>query len=164
MTALKTSLASVGYTLTTTYSKTSNKITFQSSPDVYVFNNENTIYEQLGFDVDSVVNLTGTPITSTNVCNLEPINNIYVRLEGLLCINSEEVADYNQSGFSNILAKVPINVNSNQVIDYEPFFPLEIVALAERINFLFFRLTDENGQLISLNGLHWQITLELSLV
>ena len=82
---------------------------------------------------------------------------MYLRLISQLIINQQETG--NSTGFSNILAKIPIDANANEVIAYEPRMIIECVSLADVINGIQFELTDQNGDVLDLNGLDWEATL-----
>jgi hypothetical protein len=154
--------------ITLTYSRVTNKISIShgfggGTNDYILIFDEETLYEQLGFNLNDTPLITTSPIVAPNCVNVQPANAIYIRSLSLLQINTEEASEANKSGFSDILAKVPISVDANSVISYEPLDPLEIVALVDRINRMTFRLTDEDNRILDLNGLDWQMTIEFSL-
>lgn len=144
------------------YSSVSNKISISSSDNFDVIFDNETLYNQLGFDIDTTISVSSSPIESVNCINVQPANAVYIRASNLMQINTEESSKTNLTGYSDIIAKIPINVNSNDILIYEPNNPIEIIALVDRVNQLNLRITDENDNLLFMNGLNYQLSLEIT--
>jgi len=155
--ALIEGLGSVGYNdAIINYNRITNKLSFSSATGFKLyFDFDDTPY--LNFGLNKETYTISSIITSPNVVNVQPINDVFIRLISQLIINQQETG--NSTGFSNILAKIPIDVNANEVISYEPRMIIECVSLADVINGIQFELKDQNGDILDLNGLDWEATL-----
>ena len=154
--------ADLGFTIEVLYNRISNKVTIftTSLTSIDIVFDSSTFHQQLGFsnNVFSVSILES--LTSDLVVNVAPLSSIYVRAIGLAQTNSEESG--RESGFSDILAKVPIDTQPGSFIEYEPSNPAIINILAENIDNLTLSLTTKDpNNIIFLNGLDWTCTIEI---
>ncbi len=117
-------------------------------------------YSLLGFDkglktaTDNGGNHT---LVSDTAINIAGDNAIYIR-SPLSNINTYESR---HGGISDILAKIPIKVNYNEIIYYEPVvyqFKSQLPR-GQSLNDLSIRLTNKYNELIDLNGLDWEFSL-----
>jgi len=122
-------------------------------------------YSLLGFE-NSVKTATDNggnhTLTSDTAININGDNAIYIR-SPLSNINTYESR---HGGISDILAKIPIKVNYNEIIYYEPLiyqFKSQLPA-GQSLNDLTIRLTNKYNELIDLNGLDWEFSLTVSTV
>jgi hypothetical protein len=69
-------------------------------------------------------------------------------------------------GFSGILARIPINVNSGGIITIDPTDGAvhKLLLKIREITFFYVRLTDQKNRLIDLNGLDWDISLQFDFI
>jgi hypothetical protein len=98
-------------------------------------------------------------LNSTNVVDVNgSIHGIYVRTN----LVSNGTLDTQSGTFSNILSRIPINVNSGGVIFATPNNATHrsIVDL-RTIDILTIRLTDERNRILDLNGLDFQIAISI---
>jgi hypothetical protein len=128
-----------------------------------IFFTADTVFRQLGFLQGDVVPITDTPQVSTRVVDVQPVSAIYIRCLSQMAINSEELGVDEDGGYSNTLARIGVLENAGSILNYQPPNPYEIISYSDIITVLGFELTDERGEPVLLNGLHFQMTLELSL-
>tara|TARA_R110000803_G_scaffold40122_4_gene86466 strand:+ start:695 stop:1732 length:1038 start_codon:yes stop_codon:yes gene_type:complete len=103
-----------------------------------------------------------TTITSDNVIDINgSIHGVYIRTN----LVSNGTLDTQSGTFSNILSRVPINVNAGGMIFSTPNNATHksIVDL-RTIDTLTIRLTDERNRILDLNGLHFQIAIAIDFV
>jgi hypothetical protein len=122
-------------------------------------------YSLLGFEyaVKTATDNGGNhTLESDTAINIAGDNAIYIR-SPLSNINTYESR---HGGISDILAKIPIKVNYNEIIYYEPLvyqFKSQLPA-GQPLNDLTIRLTNKYNELIDLNGLDWEFSLTVSTV
>jgi hypothetical protein len=98
-------------------------------------------------------------LVSTNVVDVNgSIHGVYVRTN----LVSNGTLDTQSGTFSNILSRIPINVNSGGIIFATPNNATHrsIVDL-RTIDILTIRLTDERNRILDLNGLDFQIAISI---
>ena len=106
------SFTNASLTCVLTYSKITNKITLTAGSGVaIVLNASSTALGLIGFHSNGVLSGTTTLVSSQGV-NVNPIRNVYVKLQNLNIRNR-----YNKST-SKVIAKVPIDVERNGVVFY----------------------------------------------
>mgnify|MGYP003143864573 CR=1 FL=1 len=98
-----------------------------------------------------------TQIVSQNVVDVNgSIHGVYIRTN----LVSDGTLDTQSGTFSNILARVPINVNAGGIIFATPNNATHRAIVDLRtIDTLTIRLTDERNRILDLNGLHFQVAL-----
>lgn len=148
------------YTYTMTYAKSSTsvdngKYTYAvtgngGTQPVLTFNSTDNIYEVLGFDIGSVNPFVGDELTSTNVVKLQIEDSIFIHSD--ICSNGsdnvlQEIFANNDPDFSNIVFQTP-----------------DVTAYSKKLttssnNMVRFYLTNEDNELLDLNGLNWTCTL-----
>ena len=116
---------------------------------------------ELGFRVRDIP-IGSTAIKSDNVVDMNgSIHGVYIRTN----LVSDGTLDSQNGVFSNILARLPINVNSGGIIFATPNEATHKSLVDLRsISQLTIRLTDDRNRLLDLNGLHFQIAIEISFV
>jgi len=151
---------------TLTYDRIKNKITFRSELNFELnFDNE-CFNQQLGFSIGNHTSMFNPinnlyEVTSDQVVNSNPINAVYVRSLNLVQTNSQE----NQREYSNIIARIPVDVNPSGIISFEPTVLYEVHLDVNIISEIDIQLTTKNvDEEIDLNGLDFQISLEIDIV
>ena len=101
-------------------------------------------------------------LSSQNVIDINgSIHGVYIRTN----LVSKGTLDSQSKTFSNILARVPINVQSGGIIFAVPSNQTHRSIVDIRsINQLTIRLTDERNRILDLNGLHFQIAISVDFV
>ena len=127
-------------------------------------------HQELGFRPEFVpfnitVGANGTrdyAISSQNVIDINgSIHGVYIRTN----LVSKGTLDSQSKTFSNILARIPINVQSGGIIFATPSNNTHKSLVDIRtINQLTIRLTDERNRILDLNGLHFQIAISIDFV
>ena len=65
---------------------------------------------------------------------------------------------------SNILCSIPIDTNHHSMIAYSNVFGIEnLIYHAHNLTNLHVKLTDQDDNVLDLNGCHWSMTLLLSI-
>jgi len=100
--------------------------------------------------------------SSQNVIDINgSIHGVYIRTN----LVSRGTLDSQSKTFSNILARIPINVQSGGIIFAMPSNETHKSLVDIRtINQLTIRLTDERNRILDLNGLHFQIAISIDFV
>jgi hypothetical protein len=168
---------SIEYDFTMTFSTDSQKYTYtlipknSSAGDVLklelLFNTGiNTLkkpFIELGFRVRDVEIISNQdPVISDNVVDMNgSVHGVYIRTN----LVSNGTLDSQNGVFSNILSRLPINVNAGGIIFATPneASHKSIVDLRS-ISQLTIRLTDDRNRLLDLNGLHFQIAIEINFI
>ena len=100
--------------------------------------------------------------TSDNVIDINgSIHGVYIRTN----LVSSGTLDSQNGTFSNILARIPIKVQSGGIIFSEPSNNIHkaLVDLSV-IGTLTIRLTDERNRILDLNGLHFQLGIQIDFI
>ena len=112
----------------------------------------NTLFEQFGFNRNSVNHFIDNKLVSTNVCNMNR--------ESTLFLHSDMVQNRNENILHEIYAT---EVESGSFITYNNKVPhLTAKNLANQKGSPSFQLTNEDGEFIDLNGLNLNFTLLLT--
>tara|TARA_R110000737_G_scaffold129543_2_gene161808 strand:- start:1376 stop:2467 length:1092 start_codon:yes stop_codon:yes gene_type:complete len=117
---------------------------------------------EMGFDGNSDITLNSTPTISPNVSDLNgSIHGVYIRTN----LVSNGTLDSQTGSFANILARIPINVNSGGIIFSTPNNATHKSLVDIRsLSAVTIRLTDERNRILDLNGLHFQIAICIDFV
>jgi hypothetical protein len=142
------------------YSASSNKFTFTNIiNDFTLLHTNSNCFELLGLsEVDHFS--VNRVLVSDLVCNLFTIRNIHIVSDNFILNNIDSFNPNN----SNILASVPVNTIYNGVIsytnDHNVYSEINDVT---NLTHLHIKLTDQDGDIINLNGTHFSITLLLTI-
>jgi hypothetical protein len=141
-----------------TYSATTNKLSFTctNSTDTFTIKSTSTCQYLIGFSRGTDHTSSSGVLISNNVVDLSGINAIYI-VSNLPTSN----IDSRNKGFSPILGKIPVNSGYNGIISFNPAVPHHMHLQQQVFNFLHLTLENQNMQIIDLNGLHWQMTLNI---
>ena len=120
---------------------------------------------ELGFrtrDVLIIPTTSEADRTSDNVVDINgSIHGVYIRTN----LVSSGTLDTQNGTFSNILARIPIKVQSGGIIFSEPSNNLhKNIVDVRSIGVLTIRLTDERNRILDLNGLHFQLGIQIDFV
>ena len=146
------------------YQPVTNKMLITQPTDIaFRFNfttSSKYAFSLLGFDsaVKTAIDNGGNhTLLSDTAINVSGDNSLYIR-SPLSNINTYESR---HGGASDILAKIPIKVNYNEIIYYEPVvyqFKSQLPR-GQPLNDLTIRLTNKHNELIDLNGLNWEFSI-----
>ena len=144
---------------TITYNNKFNKFTFIHQFHNFTFLNSSNCYEMIGFKVGSSFASTLLSLTSNIGCNMFTIKNIYVTSDNFILNN----IDSNNHGRSNIICSIPVNGSSGSFLFYEDN-QRHLVHNINNLTSFKLRMTDEDGDLIDFNEVHYSLTLEISII
>jgi hypothetical protein len=86
------------------------------------------------------------------------IKNIYVSSDNFILNN----IDSNNHGRSNIICSIPVNGSSGSFLFYEDN-QKHLVHNINNLTSFKLRMTDEDGELIDFNEVHYSLTLEITI-
>jgi hypothetical protein len=159
-TSLRNYLLTVMAGFTITYNSTNNTFIFTHSAYDFVFKSNSSCMEVLGFDDDEDHSSNAQILQSTNSINLFTIRNIYIQSNNLSLNNINNSTPNN----CTILASIPLTSGIYSVINYTNLNNIKSsVNLSDIRNFstLHLSLTDQDGDVLDLNGCHFSITLQI---
>jgi len=101
-------------------------------------------------------------VSSQNVVDINgSIHGVYVRSN----LVANGTLDSQNGVLSNILARLPLNVQSGGILFFEPRDAIhKNIVDVRSINAITIRLTDERNRILDLNGLHFQICISIDFV
>ncbi len=122
-----------------------------------------TMERQLGltgqFPAPKTEDIADREYSTTNICDLGGATNIYVRLRNLTMNNLDS-----RGKTSNIIASVVNNTNYGGYIFYVPPEVLYYQIKENSISHLDIELTDQEGNILGLNGAEFNLTLTIHYV
>ena len=149
----------MGNSFVITYVSKTNKFIFTHSTYDFTFLSSSNCFEILGFKDKFNYSSNDFILTSTISINLFTIKNIYVCSDNFILNN----IDSNNHNKSNIICSIPVNGSMNSILFYEDNTKHLVYKLGNIQN-LRLTLTDEDGELIDFNDVHYSITLEITIV
>lgn len=166
----------IEYTFDMTFSTDNQKYTYSATPkgsmegenikiDILFNSGVNALkrpYIELGFRIRDVEITNASSVVSDNVVDMNgSVHGVYIRTN----LVSDGTLDSQNGVFSNILSRLPINVNSGGIIFATPNNAShKSVVDLRSISQLTIRLTDDRNRLLDLNGLHFQIAIEINFI
>jgi hypothetical protein len=155
---LRNFLLSVMTGFTITYTSSNNSYTFSHPTENFSFKENSTCFEILGLDEDIEHVSTDRVLISTNSINLFTIRNIYIQSHNLMNDNINN----STPNSSTILTSIPVNSGQNSIINYYNFNNIRSKindATLKNLSSLSIKLTDQDGDILDLNGCHFSLTL-----
>lgn len=147
-------------TYTVSYSSEKGKLTISEASVTYnfrlVFSGDSQANILLGYDEDTTTALAGSQL-SDNVIDLSGTKAVYIKMN--LAYDSGYETSLSQP--TNILQKIPITVNSFDVVDWTnlQIEDSRIISQAPLDSILNIQLIDEFGIEVDMNGVDWSFTL-----
>ena len=141
-----------------TYNNETNTVTFTlaSSSNTLVLKSTSTALQFVGFTVKDHTSSSGV-LTGDRMVNVGGVNAINIASNF-----STRNLDSRHSGFSNIIARVPVDRNFNNIIFYEPNTKFSSQIIEKEINYIRLTLEDDVAlNPINLHGVDWSITLQV---
>jgi hypothetical protein len=141
------------------YNPITNKITFTHPTATFAFyNGNNTCFELLGLSNTNQFSSVGRVLVSDLVCNLFTIRSICV------CSNFNTSNFHsNRHHMNSVLCTIPVNANINSVIIYENTNNFKNNLFMSNVDELHIKLLDQNANIINLNGVNWNMTLQFDI-
>ena len=157
ITALKILL---GVNFNIIYNSLDNTYTFTNSLYNFTLLKTSSCFEMLGFKTGINITSVSKSLKSTLSINLFTIRNIYVSSNNFILNNVNNSTPNN----SSILCSIPIQSSSGSIITYSNIYNVyNEVHNVSNLTLLHIKLTDQDGDLIDLNGCHFSITLQLDI-
>ena len=119
-------------------------------------------FDAIDYELPSNLDDSVNSVLSDNVVDINgSIHGVYIRTN----LVSDGTLDSQNGTFSNILSRMPINVQSGGIIFATPNNAVHKSKVDLRsISILTIRLTDERNRVLDLNGLHFQIAIGIDFV
>jgi len=144
---------------TASYDNIQNRFTFTHSTYDFMFMSSSSCLRILGFNNDETISSSSLSLTSINCANVYSIRTIQVN-SNLITYNINKIQKNNYC----ILCSVPITCTPFSLIEYINRTNFRTNLFLNRISNIKIKLTDDNGNLIDLNGCHYSLTLQLDVV
>lgn len=148
----------IGFTITCSFSDTTNKFTFTSGNTLnnYKIDTGTTLLKELGVRNQLPASSAAGILISPNVCNLSGTSSVYLRCNNLSINNRDS-----RGNLSGILAKINVNANPSEFIFYNAFESIYYGISDRVVSFLDITLTDDDGNELILNGVDWSLTITM---
>ena len=131
-------------------------ITLASSSNTIVLKPTSTALQFIGFTSTTHTSSSGV-LNGDRMVNVGGVNAINIASNF-----STRNLDSRHSGFSNIIARVPVDRNFNNIIFYEPNTKFSSQIIEKEINYIRLTLEDDVAlNPINLHGVDWSITLQI---
>jgi hypothetical protein len=157
ITALKTLM---GVNFNIIYNSLDNTYTFTNTLYEFSLLSSSSCFEMLGFKTGITITSVSKTLKSKLSINLFTIRNIYVSSNNFILNNVNNSTPNN----SSILCSVPIQSSSGSIITYSNIFNVyNEVHNVSNLTLLHIKLTDQDGDILDLNGCHFSLTLQLDI-
>ena len=155
--ALKTLM---GANFNIVYNSVDNTYTFTNTLYDFQLLSSSTCFEMLGFKDKTTYTSTAKSLKSVIAINLFTIRNIYVSSNNFMLNNVNSATPNN----SSILCSIPIQSGSGSIISYSNIFNVyNEVHNVHNLTLLHIKLTDQDGDILDLNGIHFSLTLQIDI-
>jgi hypothetical protein len=144
-----------GFTIT--YDSIKNKFTFTNNSYEFTILNSSTCLRLIGFE-NTIFSVNKT-VTSINSINLQSHHCVCVQ-SNLLTGSINSANKYE----SNIICSVPVDKPPFSMITYINHNNLKYNLFNNVISTMRLKLTDQNNNLIDLNGCNWSCTVQLEII
>ena len=156
---------------TCAFDSNTGKITVSNSDDTtHTLNCTDTaskgLYKALGFGIDSDITINASQSYTTPGCvNLATVHSIFVHTN---TFNVSNVISTNTMDFeAGILSKIPVDVPPGDILYFSTDSHNDrfssVITGQGAINSFDLALKDQNGNLIGMNGVNWEITLMIEI-
>lgn len=140
--------------ISVSYDGKTNKMSFSASSS-FSFESSTTIWELIGFS-EGLKSSVSNILISDLVCDTSGPNAVYLH-------SNLDNTNFDTTGTTSILSKFPQNTAANGILNYSNKQDSNYTILKTRdLNVLNFELRDERGNVINLNGIHWECQLLFS--
>jgi len=148
-------LAELGGGWDISYNAVTNKITFSNSTLDFSMNPA-SMNHAIGFSETEIVASTSKQLTSSHCINLNQIRAINMEID--MPTTTLNVA---QPLNQNILATIPVVCQPYGMIQYENTNSFKVNMYCEKMNMIRVKFLDNQGNLINMNSVNWQATLQI---
>ena len=159
--ALLTANSPNHFTYTCTFNTITGKHTITCNDSLVAktlnMNVTNSIYRALGFEKATYP--FSSVITSVNVATIEDRYSIYVRS------NIDTTSSYDANGnLSDVLERIPLASSGSVVYYTQPSSGHKLLVDGKSLSIFEIRLTYDDGTLINLNGLPWELSIKIDII
>ena len=140
---------------TVDFDKNTNKFTFTNTNGGLKITST-TMTRELGLVPNQINGPYTASLTSSNACNLSGTSSVYVNLNNVSITNLDSRGDLN-----GVLAKLNVNVAPSEFIFYQQTENQYYVTSDRQINFFSVSLTDDNNELLNLNGVDFSVSITI---
>lgn len=156
-TALKTLM---GVNFNIVYNSLDNTYTITNTLYEFQLLATSTCFEMMGFKDKTTYVSVSKSLKSVISINLFTIRNIYISSNNFILNNVNSSTPNN----SSILCSIPIQSSSGSIISYSNIYNVyNEVYNTHNLTLLHIKLTDQDGDILDLNGCHFSLTLQLDL-
>ena len=141
------------------YNNKLNKLVYSHQYYNFTFLSSSISFELMGFKDGSSYSSVSLTLTSNIGCNMFTTKNIYVSSENFILNN----IDSNNHGKSNIICSMPVQGVSGSFLFYSDN-QRHLVYNTNNLTSFKLKLTDEDGNLIDFNNIHYSLTLEITIL
>jgi hypothetical protein len=153
---LRSYLQSVMTGFTITYESLTNKYIFTNTNN-FIFYSTSLCFEVIGFTEDINHSSTSNILKSDNVINFYTIRNILVQSDNVITNNINNYIP----NVASIIATIPVG-GVNSILSYSNFSNIKnSISSIHNFSRLHIKLTDQDGDILDLNGCHWSILLTI---
>jgi hypothetical protein len=160
-----TAISPNGYIYTVSVDKNAYRLTITSTGIFNILwltgpNNGSNMHELIGFS-NLADQVGSTSYTGTTSYNMAPDAIVFIKCNQIRGFDSE-ISHVNPTIDSSVLARIPINVNTGDIIQYTAFTsnPTSVFFNSTTpLPLLSFFITRENNVPINLNGIQWTMKL-----
>ena len=150
----------LGSNFNITYNSLDNSYTFTNSLYEFQFLSSSLCFEILGLKSGSSYSSVSKSLKSNISINLFTIRNIYISSNNFILNNVNSSTPNN----SSILCSIPITTSQGSIISYSNIYNVSNeLHHTNNLNLLHIKLTDQDGDLLDLNGCHFSLTLQLDI-
>ena len=154
--ALNTAISSAGLSITVSFDEDQADFSFTGGSAFTI--DSATMSRQLGLK-DQLPTSSGTSYTAQTVCDFAGATQLYVRIRNVSLNNLDS-----RGKTSNIIASIVNNVNYGEYIFYTPPEVLYFMINEQQLSHIDLELTDQEGNIIDLNGANFNMTLSVHFV
>ena len=134
--------------------------TFTNSLYEFQILSSSLCYEIIGLKPGQSYTSNLRTLKSNISINLFTIRNIYISSYNLILNNVNSSTPNN----SSILCSIPISSSQGSIITYSNIYDVKNeVYHTNNLNLLHIKLTDQDCDILDLNGVHWSMTLQLDI-
>jgi len=157
--------SNIGSTYTVIYDDSTHTFLFTGSNTgafifSFNFNVSDSAFRELGFNGTIYNSITyGTEQLIESVVSTQLFTNESVYI--VTNLNTKNIYHPRTSSLSNILAKIPVNVESKSILYYEQSIDQMSRIDEYVIDTLTLELVDEFGRYLNLNSHHWSVTMKI---
>lgn len=150
----------MGVNFNIVYNSLDNTYTFTNTLYDFQLLSSSTCFEMLGFKNNITYSSISKSLKSVLSINLFTIRNIYISSNNFILNNINNSTPNNCS----ILCSVPIQSSSGSIISYSNIYNVyNEVNNVQNLTLLHLKLTDQDGDILDLNGCHFSLTLQIDI-